>query len=243
MIVVKVRTMFNWTYTILFMIVQSACGTQIFNKLSKISSTCSISPQLLPVLHNVMPDNAKNLAFQLSSIGLHSCTISLRHPTAIQALDIFIQHSNDMVVGASTVVSESQIREVKKCGAKFVSTMFPCYELIKTSHNSDISILCGVVTKSDTESALEWGAQGLKFYPANQVSPEQFKIIKNGVGTKINNISCYVAGGISNDQYETYLQAGIDGFAIGIDCNTINSSTVADLIKQKHDLLYKVLNT
>lgn len=210
----------------LLLLIRSAYSTQLFSKLSK-------NPTLLPVLHNVTPDNAKNLACQLSSIGLQSCTISLRHPKAIQALDIFIKHSNDIVVGASTVVSESQIKDVKNCGAKFVSTMFPCSELIKTCHNSDISILCGVLTHSDAESALNWGAHGLKFYPANQVSPEQFKSIKNNLGMKIDNISCYIAGGITNQQYETYLQAGIDGFAIGIDCNTIDCNTAADLIVSK----------
>lgn len=219
--------------------------TKFFNNISKnpIISTNDIGHRLLPVLHNVKPENAKSLANQLSSMGLQSCTISLRHPNAIEALDIFIKNSNNIIVGASTIVSTKQIKDVKQCGAKFVSTMFPSYDLIKTSRNNDISILCGVVTYRDSKNALEWGANGLKFYPASQVSPDKFMKIKqqiNDEGININDISCYIAGGITNHQYDSYLQASIDGFAIGIDCDIDNN--VADSILSKQSNINKIIN-
>jgi len=221
---------------VIFTTLNVVYSTKFINKIR--NSPLILKPdRLLPVLHNVRPENAKNLAYELSSIGLQSCTISLRHTTAIQALDIFIQNSNDMIVGASTVVSATQIKDVKQCGAKFVSTMFPSYELIKTSRNNDISILCGVVTYRDTKSALEWGAHGLKFYPANQVSPENFMNIKkqiNEEGMNMYDTSCYIAGGITNHQYDSYLRAGIDGFAIGIDCDTFNPLSISEQILSKY---------
>ena len=225
---------------VIFTTLNAVYSTKFINKIR--NSPLILKPdRLLLVLHNVRPENAKNLAYQLSSIGLQSCTISLRHTTAIQALDIFIQNSNDMIVGASTVVSATQIKDVKQCGAKFVSTMFPSYELIKTSCNNDISILCGVVTYRDTKNALEWGAHGLKFYPANQVSPENFMNIKkqiNEEGMNMYDTSCYIAGGITNHQYDSYLRAGIDGFAIGIDCDTFNPLTVSEQILSKYASIY-----
>ena len=228
--------MLNFVHIILiFTTLNVVYCTKFINKIR--NSPILKTDLLLPVLHNVRPENAKNLAYQLSSIGLQACTISLRHTSAIQALDIFVKNSNDMVVGASTVVSTTQIKDVKQCGAKFVSTMFPSYELIKASRNNDISILCGVVTHRDTKSALEWGANGLKFYPANQVSPENFMNIKQQIyeeGINMHDTSCYIAGGITNHQYQSYLRAGIDGFAIGIDCNTISHIEVAEQILSKY---------
>lgn len=229
---------------ILIIIQELVVGTKFFDRISS-KSINNKSIALLPVLHNVKPEYANSLAYYLSSIDLKACTLSLRNPTAIIALNNFIQGiNNDMIVGASTIVSELQIKEVKNCGAKFVSTMYPSYKLIKSSYENNISILCGAITYRDAKNALLWGAHGLKFYPSSQVSPQEFITIKEQIKsdeifssseTSINDISCYIAGGIKNYQYQSYLQAGLDGFAIGIDCDNMKSFDIANLIIEKQN--------
>ena len=230
---------------IILLIIKEIRCSNFFDRLTIKSINKRIT--LLPVLHNLKPEYANSLAYYLSSIDLKACTISLRHPNAINSLNNFIQNiNNDMIVGASTIVSELQIKEVKNCGAKFVSTMYPSYKLIKTSNENNISILCGAITLRDAKNALLWGAQGLKFYPSNQVSPEEFITIKEQIKSEemflsslseisIDNISCYIAGGIKNYQYKSYLQAGINGFAIGIDCDTMKPYEIANLIEKKQN--------
>ena len=56
----------------------------------------------------------------------------------------------------------------------------------------------------------------------------------NEEGMNMYDTSCYIAGGITNHQYESYLRAGIDGFAIGIDCDAFNPLTISEQILSKY---------
>eukprot|EP01041_Mallomonas_annulata_P010376 gene10376-21647_t len=174
-------------------------------------------PIFVPVLHNLEESMAKNVVTAISSSHIQICSVSLRHNTAMDALNKLRQHApREIILGASTVVSEKQIVEAHQLGANFVSSMFTPQALIRTSQAIDIPLLGGVSNVYDAKSALSNNIDSLKFYPATNISPPQLKIILDTLGTVKPSI--FIAGNVKEDQYFDYIRIGVQGFAIGVDC-------------------------
>ena len=63
--------------------------------------------------------DALPLAEALLAGGVHAMELTLRTPAALNAIDQIANNVPDMVVGAGTVLSASQVQVVKQAGAAF----------------------------------------------------------------------------------------------------------------------------
>ena len=77
-----------------------------------------------------------------------------------------------------------------------------------------LNIICfpGVSTPTEALSALQAGADGLKIFPAEMITP---KILKSWKVILPENTMLFPVGGIKPDSIESYVLAGATGFGIG----------------------------
>lgn len=180
--------------------------------------------RLLPVLHQLQLNSVKEVLEAMTIAQINTCSVSLRHRTALVSMEGLILEAARsgirLEVGASTCVSELQMREARDLGASFISTVFTTPRMSELSSSLDIPLLAGVSTLEEAVSAAEGGATALKFYPASAVSPAQLEAIC----TRLNEgMPRLVAGGVSPVSMQEYLRAGADGFAVGLDCRGLSA--------------------
>jgi len=214
---------------------------------------------VVPVIHNLETFQVPYVIDALE--GFKCCTVSLRHATALDALKEMVEQFGPYcAVGASTVVSETQVQLAKAHGAQFVSTMFNAEALHAAATTLSLPILCGVLSHREASTALTLGADALKFYPSTSISPAQLRNTLQrlaetnpdcyfgnvpaktppgavagtgaGAGAGADYVDVYVAGGVREADFAAYVAAGANGFAIGLDCKLITPKQMREKLKE-----------
>ena len=198
---------------------------------------------ILPVIHNLELFQVPYIIEALD--GIKCCTVSLRHAAALDSLrELTEQFGPFCTVGVSTVVSEQQIRDAHAAGAEFISTTFNAESLLIEAKRLDMPILCGTLTYSEAKASLDMGADALKFYPSTQISPTalrdviqqltadgtyHFGVVPEGEHSTFRDV--YVAGGVQETDFASYMKAGANGFAIGFDCKSMTPKAMQKQLK------------
>lgn len=191
---------------------------------------------LLPVLHNLEIQHIPEVVILMRERT--AISVSLRNADSITSLrclkQAMLSAKLDCKIGASSVVSEKQIEELADVGIDFVSTMFYAKSIIATCHRFNLPILCGSSSCDEALSALETGANAIKFFPAKSVSPQDIKRFKLHEST--HGIPIFIAGGLVESDIAEYLSVGAIGFAIGVNCLHLMTS-----LESKSDILQSLV--
>lgn len=111
------------------------------------------------------PTKAASLAEALLAGGLPVAEVTLRNPNALRALRAFAAVPG-MVVGAGTVINETQVDEVFDAGATFVVSPGLSAAVVRRCEHHGLAILAGVANPTDIMNALTLGLTAMKFFPA-----------------------------------------------------------------------------
>ena len=199
---------------------------------------------IIPVIHNLESFQVPYIIDALDDIKC--CTVSLRHATALESLrELTEQFGPYCTVGVSTVVSEQQIRDAHAAGAEFISTTFNAESLLVEAKRLDLPILCGALTYSEAKASLAMGADALKFYPSTHISPLELREVLQQLTTDgtyhlgavpIDDQrmyrDVYVAGGVKETDFASYMKSGANGFAIGFDCKLMTPAAIRKQLKE-----------
>jgi 2-dehydro-3-deoxyphosphogalactonate aldolase len=85
-----------------------------------------------------------------------------------------------------------------------------------------------VITPSECFSALNCGADGLKFFPASLIGQENLIALRAVLPA---NVPLYLVGGVSPKNFASWFEAGAYGFGIG--SGLYKSGDSASLVGQK----------
>ena len=121
---------------------------------------------ILPVLVIEQPDHALPLAETLLAQGVRVLEITLRTDAALTVISRIARHVPDAIVGAGTVLTPTQLQQVKDAGAQFAVSPGVTTRLMTAAQACAMALLPGVVTASEVQLALECGYERLKFFPA-----------------------------------------------------------------------------
>ena len=107
------------------------------------------------------------LAEALQAGGLDVIEITLRTPAAERAIEAIAQKYPEMLIGAGTVLEETQIPRVVSAGARFGVAPGLNEVVVKKAQSCGLPFVPGVMTPSEVEHALALGCTILKFFPAD----------------------------------------------------------------------------
>jgi len=168
----------------------------------------------------------------------HAVQVEKSNGISIEA-DIF--SSSRLMIGASTVCAENQLREIKLLGGQFASTMYYARSLAKVAREVRLPLLHGVLTMSEAREALLDAYQSadgsnngiecaLKFFPASQLKSEKLGEMLAQIKLREHHLlaqtSIFVAGGVELKDLLGYIEAGAHGFAVGIDCKRLSKEQI-----------------
>ena len=146
--------------------------------------------------------HAVPLAEALVAGGLTNLEITLRNPSALDAIRLIADQVQNAAVGAGTVLTIEQLEAVLEAGAQFVVTPGATPELLAYCAEKDVALLPGAVTASEIMVALAHGFDILKFFPAGTSGGAA--AIK-AVGGPFGQVKFMPTGGVNLDNLGDYL--------------------------------------
>lgn len=111
-------------------------------------------------------EDAVPLARSLLAGGIQVMELTLRTPAALEAIRRIRAEVPEMTVGAGTILSPDQLRDVIRAGAAFGVSPGVNRHVLEAARASEFSFAPGVATPTDIETALEYGCRLLKFFPS-----------------------------------------------------------------------------
>jgi 2-dehydro-3-deoxyphosphogluconate aldolase/(4S)-4-hydroxy-2-oxoglutarate aldolase len=121
---------------------------------------------VIPVIVLDDPRRAVPMAEALVAGGIRVLEVTLRTPTALEAVRAIAREVNDAIPGVGTVVDPGQLAEARDAGARFAVTPGLTPALARAARESGLPLLPGTMTPSDVVAALAEGYRELKFFPA-----------------------------------------------------------------------------
>ena len=169
--------------------------------------------ELIAILRGIRPDEACSIAEVLIEGGITTIEVPLNSPSALESIELMVRSfGNDITFGAGTVVNSSQVQEVYNCGGKIIVSPNCNIDVIKETKSKGLLSFPGVFSPSECFSALDNGADGLKFFPAFLIQPEGYRSIRAVLPERIQS---YAVGGVVENNFLDWFRVGITGFGIG----------------------------
>ncbi|MFM2486274.1 bifunctional 4-hydroxy-2-oxoglutarate aldolase/2-dehydro-3-deoxy-phosphogluconate aldolase [Celerinatantimonas yamalensis] len=161
----------------------------------------SASP-IIPVMVIEHLEDAVPLAKALSDGGINVFEITLRTQAAIGAIEAVSKALPDSIVGAGTVINPEQYQQAVNAGAQFVISPGFSPALLEYSQKLNVPYIPGVATASEMVTALSYGLDFLKFFPAE--ANGGVPVLK-AVSAALPQITFCPTGGVKEANLASYL--------------------------------------
>ncbi len=157
---------------------------------------------IVPVIKIDNAADAKPLAKALIDGGLPCAEVTFRTACAKEAIAIIAKEYPEMIVGAGTVLTKTQVDEAIEAGAKFIVSPGFNPEIVKYCQSKGCPIVPGINNPSGIEAALELGLETVKFFPAEQSGG--LAMIK-AMSAPYGGVTFMPTGGVSPANVNDYL--------------------------------------
>ena len=168
---------------------------------------------LVAILRGITPPEAEAIAQVLYAAGFRLIEVPLNSPSPFDSMAIMRRAlPDDALVGAGTVLTTEQLRVLKASGGELAVMPHSDGALIRAAKEAGLICVPGVATPSEAFAALAAGADALKLFPAELVTPSVLKALRVVLpkGTLLLPV-----GGITPDNMKPYIEAGAAGFGLG----------------------------
>lgn len=170
-------------------------NNNIYDSFSKIG--------IVPVVVLNDAKDAYKLGEALMEGGLPCAEVTFRTEAAKEAIKIMSKEYPEMLVGAGTVLTIKQVDEAVENGAKFIVSPGINPKVVEYCVNNNIPITPGTCTPSNVETALEFGIDVVKFFPAEPSGGLNF--IK-AIAAPYTGVRFMPTGGINEVNVREYLK-------------------------------------
>jgi 2-dehydro-3-deoxyphosphogalactonate aldolase len=168
---------------------------------------------LVAILRGVRPEEAAAIAEALLAEDFDLIEIPLNSPDPLKSVATVRRLAPARAfVGAGTVLSVAQVEAVAAAGGDLIVTPNTNVEVIARAKSLGLVCLPGAATPSEAFAALGAGADGVKAFPAEMISPAAVKAWRAVLPREAPILP---VGGITPETMAAYLQAGASGFGLG----------------------------
>ena len=167
----------------------------------KAAEICALAP-VVPVLVIEDAAQAKGLAQALVKGGLPALEVTLRTPSALDAIRAMAEVPGG-VVGAGTLLTPADVKAAKAAGARFGVSPGATDRLIAACVDEKLPLLPGAATATEVMVLLEKGFTVQKFFPAEASGGAPALA---AIGAPIPQVKFCPTGGVSMKNVADYLK-------------------------------------
>ncbi len=168
---------------------------------------------LIAILRGIAPDEILFVCKSLIDAGITMIEVPLNSPDVLVSIERAAgEFSNKAMIGAGTVTVAAEVDDVAEAGGEFIVSPDCNEEVIEQTKELGLASYPGVFTPSEAFRAVQAGADGLKFFPAEVLGPAGIKAMKAVLPP---DMPLYAVGGATPDNFDQYFAAGCAGFGLG----------------------------
>ncbi|HEY9109807.1 MAG TPA: 2-dehydro-3-deoxy-6-phosphogalactonate aldolase [Roseateles sp.] len=168
---------------------------------------------LVAILRGVKPEEVEAIAEGLYAEGFRVIEVPLNSPSALDSIARIARcMPADAVVGAGTVLSVQSVIDVEAAGGKLTVMPHADVEVIRAAKARGLFCVPGAATPTEAFAAVNAGADALKLFPAELITPA---IVKAMRAVLPKDLRLLPVGGITPDNLGSYVKAGAAGFGLG----------------------------
>ena len=168
---------------------------------------------LVAILRGVAPGESVDIGGRLYEAGFRLIEVPLNSPGPFESIAA-IRNAlpGDALVGAGTVSAIDDVGRLKDAGGELAVMPHADTTVIRAAKAAGMVCMPGVVTPTEAFAALAAGADALKIFPAELVTPAILKAVRVVLpkGTRLLPV-----GGITPENMSSYVEAGAAGFGLG----------------------------
>jgi 2-dehydro-3-deoxyphosphogalactonate aldolase len=167
----------------------------------------------IAILRGIRPVEVLEIGAALVNAGIGAIEIPLNSPDPLESIALLAEHFGDnTLIGCGTVISELDLRASHAAGARLVLHPHADRALVRVAKSLDMISVPGVATPTEAYAMLEAGADALKFFPSEIITPPAVAAIRAILPLGTLTIS---VGGITRSNIGEYWAAGVVGFGLG----------------------------
>jgi 2-dehydro-3-deoxyphosphogalactonate aldolase len=168
---------------------------------------------LIAILRGLRPPEAADVGVALVEAGIRIVEVPLNSPDPFASITILSRTiGTQALVGAGTVLTPAAVDQVAAAGGRLI--VAPNFDpaVVARAKAVGLDALPGVLTPTEAFAALASGADGLKLFPGEMITPAIVKALRAVLPPGILLVP---TGGVSVANLADYRAAGADGFGIG----------------------------
>ena len=168
---------------------------------------------LVAILRGVRPDEVEAIADALYTEGFRVIEVPLNSPQALDSIARLARRMpDDALIGAGTVLSADAVRDVQIAGGRLIVMPHADVAVIRVAKARGMACVPGAATPTEAFAALQAGADALKLFPAELVTPPALKAMRAVLPRELRLLP---VGGITPETMGPYKKAGAAGFGLG----------------------------
>ncbi|TAM86129.1 MAG: 2-dehydro-3-deoxy-6-phosphogalactonate aldolase [Candidimonas sp.] len=168
---------------------------------------------LIAILRGIRKQEAVAVGRALHDAGFRIIEIPLNSPEPFESIRLLAESMpHDCLVGAGTVTATAQIAAVEAAGGQLIVMPHSDTAIIAAAKARQMVCLPGVATITEAFAALAAGADGLKLFPANVLTPATLVAWRAVLPREVITLP---VGGVHPDNLAAWAAAGARGFGIG----------------------------
>lgn len=175
--------------------------------------SCLSALPLIAILRGIRTAEAVEIGAALVKVGFRIIEVPLNSPAALESIAALGKSvESDVLIGAGTVLSCDQVEEVAAAGGRLIVSPNCDPAVIQTAKRLGLICVPGCATPTEILAALREGADGVKVFPAEMISPAAVKAIRAVTPPRTLLLP---VGGITLDNMMPFLDGGAAGFGLG----------------------------
>jgi 2-dehydro-3-deoxyphosphogalactonate aldolase len=168
---------------------------------------------LVAILRGLVPNEAVAVAERLHTAGFRLIEVPLNSPDPFESIErIRKAMPDDTLVGAGTVTAPAAVEILADLGAELVVMPHADAAVIAAAKQQHLVCIPGVATATEAFAALAAGADALKLFPAELLTPPVVKALRSVLPKPVRLMP---VGGITPASLAPYRDAGAAGFGLG----------------------------
>lgn len=168
---------------------------------------------LVAILRGLPPEDAIAVGTILVEAGFRALEVPLNSPRPLESIRALqAKFGARCLVGAGTVLSAASVDEVAAAGGRLIVTPHTDAAVIGETRRKGMVSMPGTATPSEAFAALRAGADAIKVFPAEQITPQ---VLHAWRAVLPPDLGVFPVGGITPENMEAYVRAGASGFGIG----------------------------
>lgn len=168
---------------------------------------------LIAILRGVQPDEVVAIGRGLVAAGFRLIEVPLNSPDPIESIRRLAADLGDQAtVGGGTVLAAAEVSQIAGAGGSLVVSPNFNSAVVAATRAAGMLSGPGVATPTEAFAAIEAGADFLKLFPAEQLSPA---VLRAWRAVLPAGIPLVPVGGITPESLPPWQAAGATGFGLG----------------------------